>query len=193
LEEIAQLTSAWEGGRCGPVQDRLRTVVAAKLTDAQQRVVELITFAAELQQAAAALERHRPDGACDDRCGCVGDVPVDDVGVGHGVALTAKPQAAPDTVPIACTLEAGAMRGRIEDWQAMLAHVSHREEVHHGVRLVFEPSTPFDELMRLTAAEHDCCQFFAFAITVDTRGIALEVTAPVEALALVQSVFGTAA
>ena len=83
LEEIADLTSAWEGGRCGPVQDRLRTVVAAKLADAQQQVVELITFEAELQQAAAALERHRPDGACDDRCGCVGDVPVDVVGVGH--------------------------------------------------------------------------------------------------------------
>ena len=75
----------------------------------------------------------------------------------------------------------------------MLAHVSRREEMRNGVRLVLEPSTPFDELMRLAAAEHDCCQFFAFAITVDTRGIALEVTAPVEALALVQSVFGTAA
>ena len=62
-----------------------------------------------------------------------------------------------------------------------------------GVRLVFEPAAPFDELMRVAVAEHDCCQFFAFAITVDTRGIALEVTAPVEALALVQSVFGTAA
>ena len=77
LEEIADLTSAWEGGRCGPVQDRLRTVVADKLVDVQQQMVELITFGAELQEAATALQRHRPEGACDDRCGCVSDVPVD--------------------------------------------------------------------------------------------------------------------
>ena len=193
LEQIADLIAAWEGGRCGPVQDRLRTVVADKLADAQQQVVALITFAAELQQAAAALERHRPDGACDDRCGCVSEVPVDVDPVGHAVSLTAGPQAADDTVAIACTLEAGAIRGRMEDWQAVLAHVSRREEVRNGVRLVLEPSAPLDELMRVTAAEHDCCQFFAFVITVDTRGIALEVTAPVEAQALVQSVFGAAA
>ena len=51
-------------------------------------------------------------------------------------------------------------------------------------------SVPLDELMRLTAAEQDCCQFLTFAITVDTRGIGLEVTAPADALPIVQSLFG---
>ena len=37
LDEIADLTIAWEGGRCGPVQDRLRTVVADKLDVASDR------------------------------------------------------------------------------------------------------------------------------------------------------------
>ena len=38
---------------------------------------------------------------------------------------------------------------------------------------VFAASVPHAELIRLVAAEQDCCQFFQFAITVDTRGIAL--------------------
>ena len=73
LEEIAELTTAWEGGRCGPVQDRLRVLVADKLATAQLHIVELMTLTAELQRAAAGLERHRPEGACDDSCGCVSE------------------------------------------------------------------------------------------------------------------------
>jgi DNA-binding transcriptional MerR regulator len=192
LEEIADLTSAWEGGRCGPVQDRLRTVVAVKLASAQAQVIELITLTAELQQAAAALERHRPEGACDDRCGCVSEVPVEREPVVRGVALSARPNSV-GAAPTACTLAAGAMRSRIADWRAVLAHVSRREEIVNGVRLVFDPTAPFGELMRLSAAEQDCCQFFAFAITVDTRGIALEVTASAEARPIVHSMFGTSA
>jgi DNA-binding transcriptional MerR regulator len=62
LEEIIDLSIAWEGGQCGPIQDRLRTVVAAKLTGAQTRIVELMTLTEELQVAASALELHRPTG-----------------------------------------------------------------------------------------------------------------------------------
>ena len=35
-------------------------------------------------------------------------------------------------------------------------------------------SVPVTELMWLVAAEQDCCQFFRFSITVDTRGVALK-------------------
>ena len=42
------------------------------------------------------------------------------------------------------------------------------------------------------AAEQDCCQFFRFAITVDTRGVALDVRAPADAFEIVESMFGTA-
>jgi hypothetical protein len=49
-----------------------------------------------------------------------------------------------------------------------------------------------DELMRLVAAEQDCCQFFQFAITVDQRGIALEVRAPADAQAIITTIFGVA-
>jgi MerR family transcriptional regulator, copper efflux regulator len=73
LDEIADLSIAWDGGQCGPVQDRLRAVVADKIGSAQRQIVELMTLTSDLQRAAADLERHRPDGPCDDNCGCVSD------------------------------------------------------------------------------------------------------------------------
>ena len=45
--------------------------------------------------------------------------------------------------------------------------------------------------MRLVAAEQDCCQFFRFAITVDTRGVALEVRPAGDAIEIVESMFGS--
>lgn len=193
LEEITGLTTAWDGGQCGPIQDQLRQLVAGKITAAQNQIAELVTFAAELQQAAAALERHRPEGACDTDCGCVSD-PDDTELVAatiSAVSLTAKLTATGEPA-IACTLSAGSMKGRIADWQSLLAHVERREAIDGGVRSVFAASVPITHLMRLVAAEQDCCQFFRFAITVDPRGVALEVRAPEDALEIVESMFGIA-
>lgn len=193
LEEITGLTTAWDGGQCGPVQDQLRQLVAGKIAAAQNQIGELVTFTAELQQAAAALERHRPDGACDTDCGCVSnpDAPELDAASISAVSLTAKPTTAREPA-IACTLSAGSMKGRIAAWQSLLGHVEHREAIDGGVRSVFASSVPISDLMQLVAAEQDCCQFFRFAITVDTRGVALEVRAPEDALEIVESMFGTA-
>ncbi len=62
--------------------------------------------------------------------------------------------------------------------------------IRRGLRLTFGPATPLGELMRLTAAEQDCCEFFTFAITIDSRGVALEVRAPHDALPVLHSLFG---
>lgn len=191
LEEITGLTTAWEGGQCGPVQDRLRELVAGKIAAAQHQIVELVTFSSELQHAATALERHRPDGACDDNCGCVSDpdgAPAAVTSV-QAVSLSAKPVSSGEPA-IACTLSAGSMKGRIADWNALLDHVERRERIDGGVRSVFAASVPTGELIRLVAAEQDCCQFFRFAITVDTRGVALEVRAPADAQTIVESMLG---
>jgi hypothetical protein len=82
------------------------------------------------------------------------------------------------------------MTGRLAEWRSLLAHVERREWIDGGIRSVFAASVPIDELMRLVAAEQECCQFFRFAITVDTRGVALEVAAPDDALSIVESMFG---
>jgi hypothetical protein len=166
----------------------LRSLVRDKLATATVQITELMTLSAELQRAAAALERHRPDGPCDDRCGCVVD---DDRAVPSAVALIAKPiGSADDGSPIACSLEAAEMPGRLDDWQRLLEHVRQRSPIDDGVRLEFEPGVPTDELIRLVHAEQDCCNFFRFAITVDRRGTALEVSASPEARPVVDAVFG---
>ena len=96
------------------------------------------------------------------------------------------------TVPIACTLGSQSMQGRLDEWQRLLAHVVHREPIEGGLRATFEEATPLDELIRLAAAEQDCCRFFTFAITIDARGVALEVRSPVGAMAVLQTLFGNA-
>jgi hypothetical protein len=52
---------------------------------------------------------------------------------------------------------------------------------------------PVEELVRLTAAEQDCCGFFAFAVTIDGRGVGLEIRAPDDAMPVVHALFGTPA
>jgi len=188
LDEIADLTLAWDGGRCGPVQDRLRTIVADKITTTQRQITELLTLSAELQEAAASLERHRPDGPCDDTCGCVSDG-----GTAAVVKLGSKPAAVQDDVAIACTLAAPMMRGRLDDWQELLGFVERREAIDAGVRLSFGPAVPLARLTELVVAEQECCQFFGFAITVDRRGVALEVQAPETAQSIVTTLFGAEA
>lgn len=190
LDEIADLTVAWDGGRCGPVQDRLRTVVADKLVTAQQQIVELMTLTSDLQLAAATLEAHRPDGPCDDNCGCVTEGASAPAVTRQLVTLGTKPDRVEIGAPIACTLGSQTMRGRLDEWQRLLEHVEHREPIDNGLRATFGPATPLDELMRLAAAEQDCCQFFTFAITIDSRGVALEVRAPDDALPVLHTLFG---
>ena len=188
LQEIADLTTAWEGGRCGPIQDRLRGLVAEKLATAQGQIVELATLSGELQRAAAALERHRPEGPCDDECGCVSETSEERT---SAIGLTTKPSAT--EVSIACTLGPDALRGQLADWQALLSHAARRASLDDGVRVELAPGAPIDDLMRLVAAEHDCCQFLQFAITIDTRGIGLEVRGPDDARSIIDALFGVPA
>ena len=191
LDEIADLTAVWDGGQCGPVQDRLQSLVADKLLAAQHQIVELMTLTSELQRSAAILESHRPDGPCDDNCGCVTDTADVFATASHSVSLGRKPDRGPDAAPIACTLSSQSMRGRLDEWQRLLDHVQRKEPIDGGLRATFGPMTPLAELMRLAAAEQDCCQFFTFAITIDRRGTALEVRAPDDALPVLYSLFGS--
>jgi MerR family copper efflux transcriptional regulator len=184
LDEIADLSVAWDGGQCGPIQERLRMVVRAKLAEAHTRVAELATLTAELRAAAAALEQHRPEGPCDDRCGCTTVAPSSVMSLGD------RPPRPGDPSPIACTLPVDAMPGRVDDWAGMLRFVTRRSSVDGGVRLELDPGVPIGDLARLARAEQDCCRFFSFALTVDARGVGLEVRAPDDALSIVDALFG---
>lgn len=195
LEEIADLTTAWDGGQCGPIQDRLRALVADKLTRAQTEIIELVTLIAELRRAASVLERHRPVGGCDDQCGCVTE-PTDTAPGEFAVALTSKPANEADPV-VSCTLSPDRMRDRIDTWNELLRDktdlfggVTTRTAIDDGIRLQFAPGVDVAELAELAAAEQNCCRFFNFAITIDHRGIGLDITAPPDAHAAVTALFG---
>ena len=197
LEEIADLTRAWEDGHCAPVQERLQALIAAKVTDAQARIVELTVLAADLQRVAAGLRAHTPDGPCDDRCGCVS---TPETGIETApVVLTGKPVSTgcgdgcgDADVPIACTLGAGEMSGRVDEWIAVLDGVVVRLPLDDGVRLEFGPTSDVTEIARLAAAEQECCRFFSFALVIDQRGAALEVHAPLDGRPVLDALFGAA-
>lgn len=170
LEEVADLMPDWDGGRCAPVKDRLRELAAAKLGDARARAAGLVALTADLRRILATLGAHTPDGPCDPECGCV-----------------VEPSVAPAPTPGTCTLDVGRMPGRLQEWRDLVAHVVDRVPIEGGTRLQLDPGAPLDQLALLVAAEQGCCSFFAFAVTVDRRGVALEVRAPAEGQAMVDA------
>lgn len=106
------------------------------------------------------------------------------------VSFVDKADASPIDPPIACSLDATDMAARLAEWRAVLAGADERSSIDGGVRLELQSGAPLAEIARLVEAEHDCCSFFAFAITVDERGVGLEVRAPAGAEDLVEAVFG---
>jgi DNA-binding transcriptional MerR regulator len=189
LDEIRGLVEAWDQDRCAPVQHQLRSLVGSKLNDAQTQIADLMTFAAELQVTAAQLATEPVDGACGDGCACVTEEAEPATGP---VTVQLGLRTSIAAVPIACSLGAGDMADRLADWQAVNDIVVRREALHGGIRLVFGDDQPLGEIVRLAAAEYECCPFFAFALTVDSRGSALEVTAPPDGADVLTAAFGSA-
>ena len=194
LEETADLLVAWDGGECGPIQDRLRLLVASKADAAEKQIAELTMLRVQLLDAGTALAGHRPDGPCDETCGCA--TVSADTAPAASVRFTSKQitsPAADEDVAIACTATAQSATAALQEWADLLAaqHDSIvRSAIAGGVRVQFAARVDVGELARLTVAEQDCCRFFSFAITVDRRGVGLEVVAPNDALPIVHALFG---
>jgi MerR family transcriptional regulator, copper efflux regulator len=194
LEEIAELATVWDGGRCASVQQRLRDTVEAKITDARRQIAELSGLTADLRRAAAALSAQPVEGPCDDTCGCTTDTGAATptaVPLGAEADVAIAPADAPvGEAPIACTLGAGEMSTRLDEWNAVLRGVIARRPLADGLRLELGPDTDVAEIARLAAAEQGCCGFFDFALVLDGRGVALEVHAPAGARPALTAVFG---
>ncbi|MGI8794114.1 MAG: heavy metal-responsive transcriptional regulator, partial [Acidimicrobiales bacterium] len=78
-----------------------------------------------------------------------------------------------------------------EAWRQVLMLVSDRAPtVDGGLRLSLREGAPLDEVTRLAVAEQGCCAFFSFALTIDDRGVALEVRAPADATEILHALFG---
>ncbi|CAN5654392.1 hypothetical protein BH24ACT4_BH24ACT4_06000 [soil metagenome] len=89
-----------------------------------------------------------------------------------------------------CDLDLDARPARLDEWRGRLAQVTDRSPIDGGTRLTLGPDADLAEAARLMAAEQGCCSFFAFALTVDDRGTALEVRAPADAFDAVDLLLG---
>lgn len=185
LREITDLVGIWDGERCDPVQRRFHELITDKLQATRQQIVELSTFTAQLQTAAGQLSSQPVDGPCGDGCACMADT------AASSTITALEFDNTSDDAPIACTLEPGAIPERLADWGAILDRALARRPLEDGaLRIEFGDEIDVAELAQLVAAEQHCCGFFSFAITVDPRGVGLEVRAPGDAADVVASLFG---
>ena len=166
LRETADLLAAWETDRCEPLQTRLRRLVDARIIATERRAAEIRDTAAGLRRVAAGLAGHTPEGPCDDGCGCSA------------------------TPPVVCSLDPDRLPQRIADWKALLGHAVAKEPVDDGIRLSFDGDVRAADLAQLAEAERGCCAFLRFTVTMDERGVALEVRAAPDAQHVVAALFG---
>ncbi len=193
LDDIRDLVAIWDHDRCAPVQRRFHALVSTKLADAHYQIDELTAFTRQLEAAAAHLAGPAADGPCADGCACTTVATAGPASRPTAVALRAKAVEPGPPAPIACTLGTQATVDRVGAWRAVLDHARARATTATGsLRIELDETADLAELARLVVAERECCSFFAFAITVDHRGVGLEVDAPDDAADLVAAVFDSA-
>lgn len=177
-----------------------------KVAEIETHLAEQVAFANQLRATAAALADRPLDGPCDDSCGCTNTAsspeqvsPSCDPGGGcssggdiAAVALGRRGDRDDSDLPVACSLTGTDMAGRIKEWKRVLDGVTTRRDLPGGVRLELDDHTGIGigDLAALIDAEQTCCPFSSFAITLDHRGLALEVTAPPDGQDLLTNVFG---
>jgi hypothetical protein len=213
--DVTELVELRRGGDCAPVHRRMAELVAARLAEVQaelsgaltdqaaaggvgvatgveplSRGIPLARTGGRLQAAAEILAGPPRFGECAGDCAC-----------SRAAAVTGGPYAFPiasrstaEGIPIACTLDAdgGDLVGRLGEWQAMLAGATGREEIDGGIAVTFDHDIARTaELARLLAAEYSCCSFASYQLTIDARGVRMEVRTPPEARDALSAVFGT--
>jgi hypothetical protein len=89
----------------------------------------------------------------------------------------APPEDAPPE-PVACTLGAGDLAGRMARWKAVATSAAgQRSATGHGVRLSFTAGPGVaGELRDLAALEGDCCSFATWTVREDGGQVLVDVT-----------------
>lgn len=177
LHEVVELADLWEGDECAPVQRRLAELVADKAEQVDAQIAELTILARQLGEVRRRVAGEPTAGPCDDNCGC---------GPTTTTIQMGRRESGP---PVACTLSGAAVEERAGEWAALLGDVVERRPIDGGVRLTLG-STPAHTVAELAARELQCCAFFGFSIRLDHDGVALDVTGPPEAQAMIYELFG---
>lgn len=95
--------------------------------------------------------------------------------------------------PIACTLNAGQMGDRLDEFRALFAaSLRGKETTADGIRLRFAATAGVEaEVRDLARREQECCPFFTFTITADGEGVWWDATvADPQARPLLDQLFG---
>jgi DNA-binding transcriptional MerR regulator len=153
LEEITDLVDIWDGQRCGPVQHRFHELITDKIRDAESQVSELTAFTAQLRGSAEQLAGDPIDGPCGPDCACL---TVNVVGTAAlepaTVMLGRKPATVPTEIPIACTLEPGAVPERLAEWSSILQSATRRTAIDSGMCIELSSDVDVGDLGRLISA-----------------------------------------
>lgn len=154
-----------DGDQCQPVAEQLLHLVAEKSREVSERIVQLTELGRSLDRVVIGL--HSPSsGACGDDCACLTDTPRE-----ASIML-------PEVIGAGCTLDRTAAEERLREWSAVAQGATSRENIEGGLRLGLADDTDLGDVARLAAAESICCSMFEFRITVDGRGLAIEVRVP---------------
>ena len=101
---------------------------------------------------------------------------------------------------VACTLNPALVRERIDEWTSVVERAAETEGHDTGVRLRFHDGSEEDEarnllprLAALAAAEHECCPFFSFVVSLNADGASIDISAPPTARPLVDMLLGLSA
>jgi hypothetical protein len=201
---VRELIALRDAGDCAGVQRRMGELIGSRLVQVQAELdgvlaeqaarggvtggaepiitgVGLTREVARLQAAAEILGTPYGDGGCTDDCACTG-----------AATATVGAYRFPDA-SIVCTLDAdgGDMTARVDEWRAVLADATGREQTDEGIALTFRHDIARTaELARLLAAEYACCSFASYHLTIDDRGVRIEVRTPPEARPALAAVFG---
>lgn len=115
------------------------------------------------------------------------DLPARDVLCGPTCSNLSDPGPAPEPV-IACSLDGGAYRDRIDDWHRLLASAE-VGALPDGGRTARLPADRAEQVARLVVAEQRCCPFLAFRLELTGELVELTAHAPRGGEALVAELF----
>jgi MerR family transcriptional regulator, copper efflux regulator len=168
LTQAGELLTAWDTGVCAHVKADLRPRLAGRLTEADRHAAEAAAFATSLRAALDRLDAlpDRP-GPCTQDCADL---------------------AAPQAVPIACSLNGTELGDRVTRWRDLVADAA-RTELPGGVRLTL-PADRAGAVATLAVEEQHCCPFFDFRLYLDGASLHVEVRAPADAAVLSAELFG---
>lgn len=186
LEEIRDLLAIWDGTNCGPTQDRLAGLLAAKQVEVRNQIEELARFADQLAEVEARLGGTAVvDGCAPDLACCAPDVAPATVRVSLGPGRSAgTPVPAGDPLVIACTLTPGERPARLAEFAALAVRLSSWTRTETALRLRFPVRAGVEERLRaLTAREQECCAFLSFNLARVGDDWAWDIEAPDDASA----------